>query len=70
MPGKNKKTGEITYYLQMLGAAIVHPDFKEVISLCPEMIIKQDGTTKNDKELLRQLEDNAADFLFYLTTPY
>jgi len=27
----NKKTGEITYHLQMLGAAIVHPNFKEVI---------------------------------------
>jgi len=46
----NKKTGEITYYLQMLGAAIVHPDFKVVIPLCPEMIIKQDGATKNDCE--------------------
>ncbi len=46
----NKKTGEITYYLQMLGAAIVHPDFKEVIPLCPEMIIKQDGESKNDCE--------------------
>jgi len=29
----NKKTGEITCYLQMLGAAIAHPDFKEVIPL-------------------------------------
>lgn len=46
----NKKTGQITYYLQLLGAAIVHPDFKEVIALCPEMIIKQDGKTKNDCE--------------------
>ena len=46
----NKKTGKITYYLQMLGAAIVHPDLKEVIPLCPEMIIKQDGKTKNDCE--------------------
>jgi hypothetical protein len=46
----NKKTGQITYYLQMLGASIVHPDFKEVIPLCPEMIIKQDGKTKNDCE--------------------
>jgi hypothetical protein len=46
----NSKTGEITYYLQMLGAAIVHPNFREVIPLCPEMIIKQDGTTKNDCE--------------------
>jgi len=50
MEKENSKTGEISYYLQMLGAAIVHPDFKEVIPLCPEMIIKQDGTTKNDCE--------------------
>jgi len=47
---KNKKTGKETYYQQMLGAAIVHPDFKEVIPLNPEMIIKQDGETKNDCE--------------------
>ena len=46
----NKKTGEVTYHIQMLGAAIVKPGFKEVIPLCPEMIIKQDGTTKNDCE--------------------
>jgi len=47
---KNKKTGEVSYHLQMLGASIVHPDFKEVIPLCPEMIIKQDGQDKNDCE--------------------
>ena len=29
----NKKTGEVAYHLQMLGAAIVHPDFKEAIPL-------------------------------------
>ena len=46
----NKKTGEITYYQQMLGAAIVHPGFKEVIPLAPEFIIKQDGQSKNDCE--------------------
>ncbi len=46
----NKKTGEVTYYLQMLGAAIVHPDFKEVIPLAPEFINKQDGQSKNDCE--------------------
>ncbi len=34
----------------MLGAAIVHPDLKEVIPLAPEPIIKQDGETKNDCE--------------------
>jgi hypothetical protein len=46
----NKKTGEVTYYLQMLGAAIVHPDFKEVLPLAPEFITKQDGDSKNDCE--------------------
>jgi hypothetical protein len=46
----NSKTGEITYYHQMLGAAIVHPDYKEVVPLAPEPIIKQDGETKNDCE--------------------
>lgn len=47
----NKKTGEVTsYYLQMLGASIVHPDRKEVIPLCPEPIKKQDGEIKNDCE--------------------
>lgn len=48
---KNNKTGDtIGYYQQLLGAAIVHPDFKEVIPLMPELIIKQDGDTKNDCE--------------------
>jgi hypothetical protein len=46
----NKKTGEVTYYHQMLGAAIVHPDAKVVIPFAPEPIIKQDGDTKNDCE--------------------
>ena len=46
----NSKTGEITYYHQMLCAAIVHPEFREVIPLAPEPIIKQDGNTKNDCE--------------------
>jgi len=46
----NSRTGEITYQHQMLGAAIVHPDIKEVIPLAPEPIIKQDGESKNDSE--------------------
>lgn len=50
MVKKNKKTGKVTYYQQMLGAAIVHPDHKVVIPLAPEMIIKQDGVNKNDCE--------------------
>ena len=47
---KNKKTGEVTYQHQLLGAAIVHPDHKEVIPLAPEPIQKQDGNNKNDCE--------------------
>ena len=57
----NKETGEVTYQHQMLGAAIIHPDHKEVIPLAPEPITKQDGSTKNDcernaaKRLLRRI---------------
>lgn len=47
---KNKKTGKITYHLQTVGAAIVHPDYKEVIVLPPETIRKQDGEKKMDCE--------------------
>jgi hypothetical protein len=47
---KRKKNERIEYYQQMLGAAIVHPDHKVVFPLCPEMIIKQDGATKQDCE--------------------
>ena len=34
----------------MLGAAIVHPEFRKVIPLAPEPIIKQDGETNDDCE--------------------
>lgn len=57
----NSQTGAVSYSHQLLGAAIVHPDFREVIPLAPEPIIKQDGTTKNDcernasKRLLRKI---------------
>jgi len=47
---KKHKNGRITYHQQVLGAAIVHPDYKEVIPLAPEMIVKQDGNAKNDCE--------------------
>ena len=47
---KTSRNGKVSYYHQMLGAVIVHPDFKEVIPLMPEPIIKQDGQTKNDCE--------------------
>lgn len=57
----NKRTGQITYEHQLLGAALVHPDLKEVIPLPPEPIQKQDGSHKNDcernasKRLLRKI---------------
>jgi hypothetical protein len=44
------RNGLQTYYHQMLGAAIIHPDVREVIPLMPEPIVKQDGTAKNDCE--------------------
>src|SRR5947199_6896705 len=47
---KVHRNGSITYYHHMLGAAIIHPDFREVIPLMPEPIVKQDGTEKNDCE--------------------
>lgn len=34
----------------MLGAVLIHPDMKQVIPICPEAIIKQDGASKNDCE--------------------
>jgi len=47
---KEHHSGVVTYEHQMLAAAIVHPDLKEVIPLAPEPIQKQDGSTKNDCE--------------------
>jgi hypothetical protein len=47
---KVHRNGSITYYHQMLGAALVHPDQRAVIPLMPEPIVKQDGTGKNDCE--------------------
>jgi hypothetical protein len=47
---KEHRNGSITYSHQMLGAAIIHPDFRAVIPLMPEPIVQQDGTGKNDCE--------------------
>jgi hypothetical protein len=47
---KHHRGGGISYSHQLLGAALVHPGFKEVIPLAPEPIIKQDGQVKNDCE--------------------
>jgi len=47
---KVHRNGAITYFHQILGAAIIHPDMREVIPLMPEPIVKHDGTDKNDCE--------------------
>jgi hypothetical protein len=47
---KVHRNGSITYYPQMLGAALVPPDQRAVIPFMPEPIITQDGTGKNDCE--------------------
>jgi len=47
---KKHRDGRITYHHQILGAAIATPNMKQVIPLCPEPIIKQDGNSKNDCE--------------------
>jgi hypothetical protein len=47
---RHHRNGTITYTHQMLGAALIHPDRREVMPLMPEPIVKQDGTEKNDCE--------------------
>ena len=47
---KHHRDGSITYAHQLLGAALIHPDRREVIPLMPEAIITHDGSEKNDGE--------------------
>jgi len=47
---KVHRHGTITYYHQLLGAVLLHPDHRAVIPLMPEPIMKHDGTEKNDCE--------------------
>jgi len=57
---KHHRDGKTTYYHQMLGVVIIHPDQKEVFPLCPEPISKTDGCSKNDCEqnaMQRLLQD-------------
>lgn len=44
------RNGTVTYSHQLLGAALIHPDKREVIPLMPEPMVKQDGSEKNDCE--------------------
>lgn len=47
---KKHSNGSITYYHQMFGVCVVHPDQRNVIPLCPELILNGDGNEKNDCE--------------------
>ncbi len=47
---KHHRNGQVTYYHQVLGAVLVHPEHREVFPLTPEPILKQDGQRKNDCE--------------------
>ena len=47
---KHHRDGRTTYYHQMLGAVLVHPDKREVFALAPEPVVKGDGAKKNDCE--------------------
>ena len=48
---KNHRNGTKTYYHQLLGAVLVHPEQSTVFPVTCEAIVKQDGHTKNDCEL-------------------
>ncbi len=47
---KHHRDGRVTYYHQMLGAVLVHPEQREVFPLAPEPIVRADGARKNDCE--------------------
>src|SRR5918996_2476477 len=47
---KHTRSGEVSYYHQVLGAVIVHPEKKGVFPLAPEPITRQDGASKSDCE--------------------
>ena len=47
---KERRSGAIEYHLQMVTGAFVSPGRKEVLPLCPELIRRQDGSSKNDCE--------------------
>jgi hypothetical protein len=47
---RQHQDGTVSYYHQMVAAALVHPDFPEVIPLAPEPIQRQDGQAKNGCE--------------------
>ncbi len=48
---KEESKGKIRYHHQILQAAIVHPDMKQVLPFSPEPITNKDGSKKQDCEI-------------------
>lgn len=48
---RRHEDGSVTYSHSMLAGVIAHPEKKQVLPLCEEPIVYQDGRTKNDCEL-------------------
>jgi hypothetical protein len=47
---KGHRNGSLTYFHQLWGAAIIHPDQRAVIPLMPAPLVNRDGTDKNEGE--------------------
>ena len=41
---KRHRDGRVSYYHQLLGAALVHPERRTVLPLAPEPIMREDGS--------------------------
>jgi len=69
----NSKTGEVTYYHQMLSGVIIHPALRQVLPLMPEPIQRADGEAKNDcernaaKRFLDRLQQDYPHLAFTIT---
>jgi hypothetical protein len=70
---KVHRNGTMTYYHQLLGAVLLHPDLREVIPLMPEPIMKHDGPAKNAcernaaKRFIRKLRHDHPHLKFIVT---
>ena len=47
---KQHRDGRVSWYHQLLGAVLVHPEQRVVLPLAPEPILREDGAVKNDCE--------------------
>jgi len=48
---KESKRGKVRYYHEIVQAALVHPDHRQVIVLAPEQVRNTDGSEKQDCEI-------------------